>query len=306
MGKIKFCFYLTFSLTLSALLLSGCVRQVQAQPWMPIRTGNHFGISGIALIEQQSDSVAFLVVHDNKGDADEGRLAMVRITNKNAPQYTSLNWQASPDLPKDLEALTAVPGEGESTFMASTSSGVVYHFNLGKSNNNVSILKVFNLPNISEKNNIEGFSLQEINGQLIAVWGHRGSGDKPGTLWWGLMDLETYNITTVGSLSVRVPTPGGDKVRHISDLKIDPAGILYLTAAKDNGDNGPFESAVYVAGTFSFDNNQLQFSSSSGLASLYVYDGHKIEGMELVPGGLVLGSDDENLGSSILRVERSR
>lgn len=273
---------------------------VLSQQWRPVRGGIAFGISGMTLLQQQSDSYSFLVVHDNK-DKNLGRLAIITITGEQSPQYFPVNWSSGTALPIDLESLTAVPGASEPTFMAATSAGKVYHFRLDTSNQNVSILKVFDFPNIPKGSNFEGFALQKINGQLLAVWAHRGQDKELAVLYWGRLDLNTYEITQIGSASLQVPFPVS-AVRHISDLKIDPAGVLFITSAADNGDDGPFESAVYVAGAFGIRNQQITFQENSQLVPVYRFKYHKAEAIELIPGqsgGLIFGSDDENMGGSV-------
>jgi hypothetical protein len=275
-------------------------QSVLAQQWRPVRGGILFGISGMALFEQQSGSQSFLIVHDNKENG-QGRLAIITIRGQDSPQYFPVNWSSSTPLPIDLESITIVPGTSEPTFMAASSAGKVYHFRLDASKQNVSILKVFDLLNIPQGNNFEGFALQNINGQLVAVWAHRGADQQPGVLYWGRLNLNTYQITQVGSARLQVPFPVS-AVRHVSDLKVDPAGVLFITSASDNGDDGPFESAVYVAGAFGMRNQQIAFQQNSQLVPLYRFNYHKIEAIELVPGrsgGAIVGTDDENMGSSV-------
>lgn len=274
---------------------------VLSQQWRPVRGGILFGISGMALLEQQDNSHSFLIVHDNKQEA-QGRLGIIAVQGKASPEYFPLNWPSGTNLPVDLESLTAVPGTSPPTFMAVTSTGNVYHFRLDASKQNVSILKVFALPDIPQGSNIEAFSLQRINGQLLAVWAHRGTDQDPAVLYWGWLDPNTNQITQIGSATIRVPLPAS-ALRHISDLKVDSAGVLFITSATDNGDDGPFESAVYVAGAFGIRDRQIAFQQNSQLVPLYRFNYHKIEALELVPGqagGLIVGTDDENMGSSVL------
>lgn len=290
-----------FLVILATCLLFCLVPQpVFSQQWRPVRGGIPFTISGIALLEQQSGSDSFLVVHDNK-DKNLGRLAIIRITGEQAPKYFPLNWSRDTALPIDLESITTVPGLSEPTFMTASSAGKIYHFKLFASRQTVSMLKVFDFPNVPSGSNIEGFALQQINGQLIAVWAHRGQDKQPAVLYWGRLDLNSYEITQVRSVKVQVPLPVS-AVRHISDLKVDPAGVLFITSAADNGDDGPFESAVYVAGAFASRDRQITFQPNSQLVPLYRFKDHKVEAIELVPGqngGVIFGSDDENMGGSI-------
>lgn len=296
----------TLTLTLAMwgyFISSPLVQPTKAQEWLPVRGGINFGISGMAVLPEQDNLPSFLIVHDNK-KKDEGRLAIVTIDNQGQTQYLPLEWLTKVESPIDLESVTTVPGQ-KSSFMASTSFGQVYHFWLDAANNQVSIIKVFSLPNITEGINVEGFALQEINGKLLAVWAHRGQNQEPAVIYWGLLDLNKYEIIPQGSAKLTVPWPIGE-VRHISDLKIDSAGAVYITSATDNGDDGPFISAVYVAGVFSFQSNQFTLKVNRDLVPLYRLGFHKVEAIELVSGatgGVFLGTDDENMGSS-LWVER--
>ena len=274
--------------------------QVWAQDWRPVRGGIPFGIGGIALIQQQSNTLDFLIVHDNK-QKNQGRLAIISIKGKNQPEYFPLNWPSNIELPIDLEALTSVPEKTKSSFIAISSSGKAYYIRLEPGKKTISVLKEFNLPGIIQGNNFEAFGLQNIDGKLVAIWGHRGEGEQPATIFWGVFDLAKYQITLAGSANLKVPFPSGN-VRHISDIKVDPIGIVYITSASDAGDDGPFQSAVYVAGYLGLRGDKIVWRQNPQLVPLYRSNYHKIEGIELVPGaegGVVVGTDDENLGSYI-------
>ncbi|MBD2168210.1 hypothetical protein H6G04_27890 [Calothrix membranacea FACHB-236] len=289
---------LIINLVVLAALLFIC-QQVWAQEWLPVRGGIPFGISGIALIQQQSNSLDFLIVHDNKKPG-QGRLAIINIKGKNQPEYLALNWP-SKLLPEDLEALTSIPGTNNTSFIALASTGKAYYFKLDADKKTISVIKEFNLPPFPKGSNFEAFSLQDIDDKLIAVWAHRGEAEQPATIYWGLLDLIKYQIIPTGSSNFTVPFPSGN-VRHISDIKIDSAGVVFISAASDPGDNGPFQSAVYVAGSLGYRNNKLVFRQNSQLVPLYRNNYHKIEGIELVPGvngGVIVGTDDENFGSAV-------
>lgn len=293
--------FLRFPLALAAWTVFCLLPQpVFSQQWRPVRGGIPFGISGMVLLDRQSGSDSFLIVHDNK-EKSQGRLAIVTVKGEESPQYVPVNWSSDAPLPIDLESLTTVPGTPEPTFMAATSAGQVYHFRLDASKQNISILKVFDLPNIPQGSNFEGFTVQKINGQLLAVWAHRGQDQLSAVLYWGRLDPNTDRITPIGSAKARVPFPVS-AVRHISDLKVDPAGVVFISSAADPGNDGPFESAVYVAGAFEIGKQQIAFRQTSQLVPLYRFKYHKVEAIELVPGqdgGLVAGSDDENMGGSV-------
>jgi hypothetical protein len=269
------------------------------------------GISGMVMVEQhRADATTpahttYLVVHDNKRP-EEGRLALVTIQGDEPPQYRALPWPGD-NPPVDLEALTTVPGQANS-FMAVSSAGTVYHIRLNATYTAVSLVKVLDLPGVTRSSNFEGFALQRIGAVLLAVWGDRGADERPAVLYWSRLDLGSYKFSPVHSLPLRAPWPLSAhaappaEVRHISDLKVDTTGALFVSSAADPGDNGPFQSALYLAGAFSINNDQIAFLPSLNPLLLGRFPYHKIEAFDLVPGsngGLIFATDDENMGSSI-------
>jgi hypothetical protein len=292
-------FKFIISLVVLATLLFLCQR-VSAQDWLPVRGGIPFGISGIALIEQQSNSLSFLIVHDNK-KPNQSRLAIINLKGKNQPEYLDLNWTSDAKLPEDLEALTSIPGTKNTSFIALSSAGKAYFIKLDSDKKSISLIKEFNLPEFAKGSNFEAFSLQDIDGKLVAVWAHRGEAEEPATIYWGLLDLTKYQIILTGSTNLKVPFPSGN-VRHVSDIKVDATGVVFMSAASDPGDNGPFQSAVYVAGSLGYRNNKIVFKQNSQLVPIYRTNYHKIEAIELVSGatgGVIVATDDENFGSAV-------
>lgn len=289
---------------LSAFLLIS--QPTSAKDWQPVRGGILYGISGIALVEQQNDTLDFLIVHDNK-QKNQGRLAIITIQAKQQPKYFPLDWPSNIALPIDLEAITTIPGKNNTEFITLTSFGKAYHLQLDSDQKTIAVIKEFNLPAVPQGNNFEGFSLQNIDNQLVAMWGHRGAGEQPGIIYWGVFDLAKYEITLAGSSDLQVPFPINN-VRHISDIKIDPTGVVYITSASDVGNDGPFQSVVYIAGSLGLNGNKILWRQNAELAPLHRSYYRKIEGIELVPGaegGVILGTDDENLGSSLYIMGRN-
>jgi hypothetical protein len=244
-------------------------------------------------------ATCFAIVHDNKKEGDT-RIAILMVQGQDSLNYLPLQWPDGAEWPVDLEAIARVPDSDNSAFMAVTSFGRVYHFTLD-STGKIQRVQVFSLPDLPENTNLEGFDLHLIDGQLLGVWGHRGSPDDPGVLYWGWFDGNGSQISGQGSALMTVPWPEED-VRHISDLKVNNAGILYITSTRDPGDDGPFDSAVYAPGLFSMNGDAVEFRPADSLVPLYRVNGHKIEALEFLPGlsgGKILGTDDENQGSSI-------
>ncbi|MFH1777239.1 MAG: hypothetical protein ABH952_06765, partial [Candidatus Omnitrophota bacterium] len=272
-----------------------------AQEWQFVKSGKEFGISGMALIEQNDDHLSFLVNHDSKKENDI-RLAIVTIDTNNKIQYIPLNWPEGIDLPEDLEALTAIPHGNGTSFMTLVSNGRIYHIKLNISEGSITVLKVFTLPGVSGRSNFEGFALKEIGDKLLAVWADRGKNSCPAIIYWGLFNLRTYEFSDLNSTPLKVPWPKKSEVRHVSDLKIDTHGNLFVSSTSDPGDDGSFQSAVYMVGLFCINSGNVLFRKNTTLKEIYHFEGHKVEALEILPGGLsniVLATDDENMGASI-------
>lgn len=288
--------------------LTSCmaIEKPAVSSWYPVRDGIEYGISGIARVNApggdsgcSAGDACFLIVHDNKFP-DLPFIGLVSISADRSVDYRTIAWPSPTQYPVDLEALTALPGT-PGTFLACSSKGEVFRFEWDGATGELSLAEVFELPNVSRGMNIEGFAIAEVEGQLLAVWGDRGSGSEPGGIYWGTFDPVTNAIAPTGTVSFRVPFP--ENGRSISDLKIDGAGVLWVSAAVDYGDDGPFASAVYVAGVFEGNNEEgFNFRSNSSLVPLWRFDDRKIEAIELVPGeagGAIFGTDDENQGSAV-------
>jgi hypothetical protein len=270
-----------------------------AAGWIKVGEGRLCGISGIALLSQQAERTEFLVVHDNKG-AGEPRLGVL-VASPEKVQVLTLAWPDGEDLPADLESVSSIPDQ-PGHFLAVTSRGQV--FPLAVSGTDVAVQGDFPLPNLPAQVNIEGFSVQKLGHRLVAAWGHRGAGPEHGTLWWGFFDLPNKRITGISSAQVAVPfpSPSDPNTRHISDLKIDAAGVVWASATSDPGDSGPFVSAAYTLGVlWVTDSQEIRFQPNTDQTRLWVFP-KKVEAIELVPGprgAIAFGSDDEDDGASI-------
>ncbi|WP_299487894.1 hypothetical protein [Acaryochloris sp. IP29b_bin.137] len=291
---------------LAVMLGSGWGYAANANParqWRPVQPGKRKGISGLALVSQQAEMCQFLAVHDNKGNLDQPRLALLNVPAHGPVTYQSLAWPSDHSPPLDLEALTVVPNTDQAEFLAVTSLGLAYHLRLEPQTQTVTVLHTVQIPPHTQLTNIEGFALQQINHQLIAVWAHRGQDAEPGILFWGKYYPQKAKIVAEGSTSFQVPWPL-QQVRHVSDVKMASDGVLYITAASDPGDQGPFQSATYIVGQFPFRQPRPMTPSleRSTLVPLRRFPSHKVEAIELVPGkrgGIVWASDDETFGSSL-------
>lgn len=284
---------------LVASLHAGPPTEAQSGGWRLVSRSRQSNISGMALVENSARGASFLVVNDNKLK-QENHAAIVSVEGDGAPQYTPLRWLGE-DVPTDLEAVTFVP-DTKDNYMAFTSAGRVYHVEISRTDNSVRVLKSFDVPRIPASRDFEGFALQKVKGRLLAVWADRGLDSKPAQLFWAEFDLWDHSFARVGSAFLRVPYPVGN-TRHVSDVKVDPEGIVYISSASDPGDDGPFASAVYVVGSFGRDNSKgFVFTPRPVMKRLHTFDGHKVEALELLSGAkgaMAFGTDDENLGAAI-------
>ena len=281
-----------------------------AQNWQPVRGGITNGISGMATVSQNASTSKFLVVHDNKLPT-ESRAALVETSPDGESRFTALTWTDTNSLPIDLEALCAIPQKaGE--FLAITSSGAGFHIALDETTNAVRVLKTFALPQVPAGANFESFDVKQIGGALVAFWATRGKDAVPATLFWARLNLRALTFSDVQNAQLTAPSPLTaatsstrssvvGELRHASDLRVDNSGVLYVAAASDAGDDGAFSSSVFIAGTFFRVGNAIQYESNTAPVVLRRFKYRKIEALELLPNadGIVVGTDDENMGSSI-------
>jgi hypothetical protein len=271
----------------------------QNPQWRPISGERQDNLSGMALVEQTDNQTVFIVVNDNK-KPEQNHAALITVKGNEAPKYVPLKWIGD-DFPTDLEAITSVP-KTKTEYMALTAEGRVFHVELDIKNNSVKTLKSFDVPLIPKNHDFEGFAVQQLGDSILAVWADRGLDEKPAQLFWAKFDLNNYNFTSINSAFVKVPYPIGN-TRHISDVKVDSSGAVFISSASDPGNNGPFSSAIYFAGTFGFCSPQkITFTQPSALTRLFRFDYRKVEAIEFVPGkdgGIAFGTDDEKLGSAI-------
>jgi hypothetical protein len=279
-----------------ALLATGCASAPSAGGWQkvggPLRNVSGMALASHVVSPRGAATSQFLVVHDNKGPG-EPRVGAVDVGR--SVRYRPIPWPWGGEPPVDLEAVTAVPGTPGS-FLALTSGGRLLHLRYG--GGAIGVLHESQLPELTEAANLEAFAVQRLGGDTVALWADRGDGDTPAVLYWGLYDPVADVVTPQGKREVKVPFPAGSHTRHVSDLKLDPDGTVWGTAASDPGDSGPFEAAFYRLGTVSVDRGRARFAPLDAPRPLWTTR-RKVEALELLPGeaGLVyFGADDESAG----------
>jgi len=267
-----------------------------AKPWLQVG-GPLRNVSGMALVNagEPSSGVAFLVVHDNKAPT-EPHVGAVTFGERQGLRYHQLSWPANVAPPVDLEAICPIPGQSGS-YVALTSAGRLLHlrYDGGAA---IDVVHESTLPGLEQRANIEGFALQSLGGRTVAVWAERGDGNKPATLYWGSYDEASDAVTLQGQAPVRVPFPSGHNTRHVTDLRLDGAGVVWAAAASDPGNKGPFVSAVYAIGVLRAEGEALKFQPNPQPTRLWTF-ARKVEALELQSGArgrMFFGSDDEDMG----------
>lgn len=270
---------------------------VAERPWQLVESGILRGISGIALVESQDDFKVFLIVHDNKREG-EARTALIKLKRGVPPEYRPVAWAG--ETPVDLEGLTKVP-DAERTFVALASSGRAFVIDLAEDRATVTVKNSFLVPDIPQGANFEGVAIQKVGDALVMGWGHRGENPKLARLFLARLEPSLAAPASTASAEVPVPWPAAEGARGISDMKIDATGTIFITAAADAGDDGPFQSALFTGGVCSVVGNDVTLRAGAS-ARLFWTDQHKIEAFDLIPGktgGLIFGTDDENLGGCV-------
>ncbi|MFG2142276.1 hypothetical protein [Streptomyces sp. NPDC048650] len=267
----------------------------QSADWQRVGDGITSGISGIVVDGRDGDAVNTLAVRDNKNPG-ENRLVAVRYSPTAAPRVQPVEWRGKP--PVDLEAIDAVPGHAHE-YVALASSGTAYRIHTEKGI--AYVVDSFRLPGVSSDGNYEGFALTATKDGIAAVWADRGQDDRPAKLTAATWNPATGDFGKRDSAEFTAPYPAED-VRHVSDVKVSPAGGLTVSSASDPGDDGPYDSALYRAGHLSVgDDGDARLSVSGSPHRLAAFAGHKVEALACLPGSDegILGTDDENDGGSV-------
>ncbi|MFG3157077.1 hypothetical protein ACGF7W_34130 [Streptomyces sp. NPDC048219] len=276
-----------------------------ADGWQQVGSDIRSGVSGLTVISRSGGTYRALVALDNKrpGETRIARLTYGPAESGSATGVRPLEWQGGAE-PIDLEALEAVPGTSDE-YLAVASRGLVYHLRSTGDGKTVEVRDLSPLPAIGQADNFESFTLVAQHGRLAAVWADRGEGtDRPATLYAAPLSFDAYGGSAFGAVTkavYRAPYPTGH-VRHASDIAVTDSGRLLIASASDEGDDGPFDSAVSDAGSVRLDRSgRVRLRVAGRPEVLRTFQGHKVEAVDCVPGSgvAVLGTDDENAGGAV-------
>ena len=209
-----------------------------------------------------------------------------------------MSWPTE-NLPIDLETLSDIPGL-DNEYIAMGSWGFCYWIKLDLQSNKIDLIKEFRIPDSGPPLNLESFLILRKNKKIYAAWAHRGSDSEEAILFWGSISLfdEDITISLEDSVLINVPWPLVAK-RHMSDMDIDNNNILWASATSDPGDNGPYETAIYKIGSFSFKNENINFNVAESFPKQFVFANNKVEALTVINNKIVFATDVENLGAAI-------
>ncbi|MEW5757542.1 MAG: hypothetical protein AB1810_14700 [Pseudomonadota bacterium] len=296
-----------------ALMLSAGLCLGEHQPAAPAVGGTEPpGYSGLAQIDEQH----YVVVHDTK-QADPGpRLGLLHVDKGHTPRYEPITVKAWPDqegLPNDLEAVCMLPGAAHEALLAESMPAKAGHrgriFHVAMTGNTARVLRVYSLPkphDTSLLDNFEGMACapRAPGRTLVILGGWGGDPENPsGVVRWGELDT-AQGVLSWADTSVRFRAPGvwpHPEERHdLSDLYLDGRGKLWAAAVSDGGDDGPFNSVVYLLGRVEAA-AEPPLRLEHTMAATWSEDGFKIEGLAGPPGAppnafMSFATEDEHLG----------
>ena len=261
-------------------------------------------VSGIAWAGADS----FLVVHDAKTPDEDGRarVSLVRFSEGAAPDWTPLAvaWPPGGPPSHDLESIARIPGTALYLLAESGDDGTdrqrIFVVDLGTGG---AVREVAAWP--EPVFNVEGSAAFRRGGALYFAFAERAHGEAQTEVVWGRLSLDPFGFEAGGRAPVPNPLPGPD-ARPVSALDVTPDGRLLAAAASDPGDDGPFRSGVWEVGRIVEDGaGRVHLRPHARPVAAAVLDGVKVEGVTVVEGGLVVGTDDENGGGALRWVRDS-
>jgi len=296
---------------------------------LPTKSEEKKGYSGMVHIEKD----IYLAVKDNKNsnipkyNQHGPRVTIIRITAGKDPHHESVevdDWKDNDGVPSDLEAVCSIPGRPYEFLLAESGFfdnkfGRIFHVQLAQQNQSwrlkvLGVMRIYkraldNRSRTVKANEVEGVScFRDAENRLILVYAERGgligNSQQVGRILWGEFDLNKYEFKQSGDEALVSSSVLND--RDCSDLFIqvgNESHLVWSVATIDAGDNGPFRSVIFRAGTFIFDHatNTLQFKREPRPIIHWQLDGLKVEALAaptpVVPrSGFSIGTDDECYG----------
>jgi hypothetical protein len=286
--------------------------------------------SGLAWLasDDSGDALAhfFLAVHDAKNEEGERERTRVSVV-RSAIDESGMGWQQLRDLQfperelsNDLESVARVPdrnlvllvesgdgGDKPGDTSSDDAAGIyVAAFTLADEGVDVTLSSYTPWPETpSPLVNVEATAVAAgDDGQLWFLYAERASGQDATTINWTTLDIADDGAVTFGSdwQSVPFTRPGPSGARPAASLEVGPDGKVYVAAAWDpDDDNGPYESAVWLVGTW--DGAAAAIEPLDEPVQVCRADGVKIESIAVAgdadDSAVFVGVDDENYGATL-------
>jgi hypothetical protein len=286
--------------------------------------------SGLAWLGDDDSGEApahlFLAVHDAKNDDGERQRTRVSILRSPIDE-SGMGWQRldplefpERGLSNDLESVARLPdrnavllvesgdgGDKPGDTSADDGAGIyVASFVLGDDGADVRLDSYTPWPATpSPLVNVEATAVAaDEDGQLWFLYAERASGRDATTITWTTLDVADDGSLTFGTdwQSMPFTRPGPEGARPASALEVGPDGRVYVAAAWDpDDDDGPFESAVWLVGTW--DGATAVIDPLDEPVEVGRADGFKIESIAVAgdddDSAVFVGVDDENYGATL-------
>jgi hypothetical protein len=263
------------------------------------------GYSGLVRIDEST----FLVVHDTKDKSKEPRLGTLTVQRGSSPLYFPVEVDWGPEPPNDLEGVCSVPNRMNEFLVIESGDerkfARIFHIVLSKGLSRLSRWTISDkqiIPLSERTVNLEGLAcVADKTGRLILLLGERGgSKENPtGKIRWGTLDLISRSFESSGEKKLTVPSSidlGQRETRACADLYVDAEHRIWSVATQDQGNDGPFRSVIYQAGTINPDaSDPIQLFPRTDAA--WTLDGVKVEGLATSPiegSPMSIATDDEN------------
>jgi hypothetical protein len=265
----------------------------------------------------------FLAVHDAKNE--DGERERTRVSILRSPiDESGMGWQQldalefpERGLSNDLESVARVPdrnavllvesgdgGDKPGDTSADDGAGIyVASFTLGNGEVDVRLDSYTPWPATpSPLVNVEATAVAaDDDGQLWFLYAERASGRDSTTINWTSVDLGDDGSLMFGTEWQSMPftRPGPEGSRPASALEVGPDGSVFVAAAWDpDDDNGPYESAVWLVGTW----DGAVIDPLDEPVEVGRADGFKIESIAVAGDddrAVCVGVDDEDYGATL-------
>ncbi|MGH7553856.1 MAG: hypothetical protein ACREMQ_12595, partial [Longimicrobiales bacterium] len=261
----------------------------------------------------------FLAVHDAKNPEENARprVSLVSVPSSPAgPIWESLHvdWPTPLGMSSDLESIARIPGTYSFLLVESGEGMAVGHqfrriFHVRLEGSRLSVVSFTDLPRTVQ--NIEGAAVAQVGDQLVFVFSERAEGMAATDLAWAPLRLEPLELGAVQQVRFAPNGVGQPGWRPVSAIEIDNAGRILIASAFDPGDdNGPFQSAIWLAGRVAAGSSGSVVVVNESPVLISRLDGFKVEALALRPAAdgehFFAGTDDENHGGNLRQIPLAR